>query len=106
MWWGERDPGDRVTHFDRLLLLALAAYEADVCECGHPRSESMSWEHDPRNPEHTARYVAGAPFECLACGEMARAQAAYSKALGQENQEHMAAMKWVAELVPRGYRPA
>jgi hypothetical protein len=105
VWWGQRGPGSRVTKHDRLLMLALAEYEADLCEgCGHPRSESMNAEHDGRDPEHVARYEAGAPFECLACAELARAQRAYASAAGGYAEEQMQGLKWVTELVPRSPR--
>ena len=45
MWWGERDPGSRMTEADRLILRALTAYEAGLCACGHPRDEAWSTSH-------------------------------------------------------------
>ena len=90
MWWGERDPGSRMTEPDRLILQALTQYEAGVCECGHHRSQSMDSAHDPGDPEHVAKYDAGSPFRCHACTE-----------LGPDNAVLLAGTKWVTELVPR-----
>jgi hypothetical protein len=90
-----------MTEPDRLILQALARYEAGVCECGHHRSESMASEHDPSDPDHVARYVAGDPFRCLSCTELARAQKAYMKALGDDNADVIDGTKWATELVPR-----
>lgn len=89
-----------------MILQALQAYESGLCECGHHRSESFDSAHDPMDPEHVARYQAGKPFRCLACSEMARAQRAHAKALGESAEADMAGLKWVAELVPRGLRLA
>lgn len=56
----ERSPADRWTHKDRLLALALQGFEDDLCECGHPRAESM-------DPANEGRYSAPAPSRCHAC---------------------------------------
>ena len=63
MWWGERDPGTRMTEHDRLLLQALTRYEADLCACGHPRDEAWSPDNDPANHEHVAH-----PADSVAIG--------------------------------------
>lgn len=103
MWWGDRDPGGRITSADRLIIRALHRYETGLDQCGHPRSESMDPLHDPANPDHVATYQTGPPFVCLACAAIETSQAAWAKKHGEEA---MAGTKWVAELVPRGYRLA
>lgn len=97
VWWGDADPEARMTDVDRLLFLALDAYEADLCSCGHPRSEAWSPEHDPADPFHVAHYETGAPFRCFSCAERARGEKAYAKTHGEER---MAGAYFVTELVP------
>ena len=99
MWWGERDPGTRMTEHDRLLLQALTRYEADLCACGHPRDEAWSPDNDPANHEHVAHYETGPPYRCFACTVLAKSQSNYAKAYGDD---HMRGAYWVAELTPRG----
>jgi len=99
VWWGERDPGSRMTEADRLLLRALAAFEADLCRCGHPRAQAWSPDHDGANLDHVAHYETGAPFRCFACTALAKSQDRYSQAYGPE---HSQGAYWVTELVPRG----
>lgn len=101
MWWGERDPGTRMTEHDRLLLLALTRLEADMCACGHPREESLNPKNDKHDPEGEAGYFAGEPFRCLACTELAVAQQAYAKAVGPDRTDAMHGLKWMVELIPR-----
>ena len=98
MWWGERDPGARVTEADRLLMRALTAYEADLCACGHPRAQAWSPEHDRHDPDHVAHYETGAPFRCFACTALAAAQKRYE----QTRPDDVPGAYWVTELVPRG----
>lgn len=52
------------TDDDRDWAMALLAYEADLCECGQPRSESMS-------PDNEFVY-AGEAMRCHACKAVAR----------------------------------
>jgi hypothetical protein len=52
------------TDDDRDWAMALLAYEAELCECGQPRSESM-------NPDSEGAYVAE-PLACHACRAIAR----------------------------------
>jgi len=99
VWWGERDPGTRMTEHDRLLLQALTSYEADLCACGHPRDEAWSPDNDPANHEHVAHYETGPPYRCFACTVLAKSQSNYAKAYGDD---HMRGAYWVAELIPRG----
>lgn len=100
VWWGERDPGTRMTEPDRLILQALTAYESDLDECGHTRAESTAWEHDPLNPEHVAKYVVDPPARCYACSAIASAQRAYVKALGDDNAHEVEGTRWGARLAP------
>ena len=97
MWWGDADRDARLTDVDRLLLLALDAYEADLCHCGQPRAEAWSAEHDPADPLHVAHYETGAPFRCFSCTERARGEKEYAKAYGEDR---MAGAYFVTELVP------
>ena len=97
MWWGDAAPGSWLTDVDRLLLKALDAYEDDLCRCGHPRAEAWSPEHDPADPDHVAKYEAGAPFRCFACTALASGEKEYAKAAGDER---MAGAYFVTELVP------
>jgi len=106
VWWGERDPGTRMTEPDRLILQALTAFEADLDDCGHPRSESMAWEHDPLNPDYVASYKVPAPSRCLACTALADAQRAYVKALGEDNAHMVEGTKWGVVLQERATRAA
>lgn len=69
----ERAPGDRWTVKDRLLALALQGYEDDLCECGHPRSESM-------DPDNEGRYSAPPPSRCHACTAIERRSEQYKEA--------------------------
>lgn len=101
VWWGERDQSGRMTEHDRLLVLALREYESDLCECGHPRSHTMSPEHDPLDPAAAAVYQAGAPYRCFACTELARAQKTHADQLGEKNQDLMSGLKFGVELVQR-----
>lgn len=90
-----------MTDADRLIIRALAQYESELEPgCGHPRSESMDPLHDPANPDHVATYQAGAPYVCLACAAVEKAQRAWAKTYGDDQ---LAGTRWVAELVPRGY---
>jgi hypothetical protein len=88
-----------MTEADRLILRALSAYEADLCQCGHPRAQAWSPEHDPAELGHVAHYETGPPFRCFACTALARGQAKWTEAYGAD---HMAGAYWVTELVPRG----
>ena len=106
MFWGLRKPGARRTEHDRLLMRALIRYEAGLCSCGVHRLDAMADEHNPLNPEHEARYMAGAPFRCHVCTELGRAQRSHEKALGDANAHEMHGLYWSAELVPRGMRRA
>lgn len=90
-----------MTEIDRLLLRALNEYEADLCECGHPRSESMDPAHDPLDPMSVTVYRSGAPYRCLACTAVAQAQKRHANELGENNQDDMAGLKFGVELVPR-----
>ena len=106
MWWGERAPGTRMTEHDRLLLLALHRHEADLCSCGHPRSESMNPDHDKDDPEGAAGYFAGEPFRCLACTELAAAQKTYADTVGPDRIDAMHGLQWAVELIHRKHKPA
>lgn len=102
MWWGEADPGTRVTEGDRLIIQALAEYEQGLCQCGNHRLESQSNDHNPYNPQHTGVYKAGLPDRCYVCTELARAQRSHAKALGPENQDDLDGLSWPVVLMPRG----
>lgn len=53
---GYRAPGKRWTPADRSLLVALQAYEDDVCGgCGQPRTYAMDEDSEGRYAAHTAR---------------------------------------------------
>lgn len=54
------------TEDDREWALALLAYEADLCVCGQPRSESM-------NPSAEFGTYRADRLRCHACAEIARA---------------------------------
>jgi hypothetical protein len=59
-------PGEPLwTDDDRDWAMALLAYEADLCECGQPRSESMS-----ADSEFAYRTE---PMRCHACQSIAKA---------------------------------
>lgn len=105
MWWGVRDPGSRMTEHDRLLLLALGRHEADLCECGHPRSESMDPKFDKDDPEGEGGYFADAPIRCFACTARDEAQHAYAKDLGADRQHLLHGLRWTTELQLRRRRP-
>ena len=96
VWWGDK-PGGRMTDADRLLFLALRAYEADLCTCGQPRSEAWSIENDRRNPNHTHYYDTGPPFYCSSCDVLDKRQRAFADSNGST-----AGRYWAAQLVPRG----
>lgn len=71
---GQRPPGARWTFKDRLIAMAVADYEADLCGgCGEPRSESM----DPANER---AYVAPPPLRCHACTAIEARQEKYRDA--------------------------
>lgn len=58
-------PGEPLwTDDDRDWAMALMVYEADLCDCGQPRSESMS-------PDSEFAYTAE-PMRCHACKAIAR----------------------------------
>ena len=88
-----------MTEADRLLQRALHDYEADLCACGHPRSEAWSPDNDRANPDHTGHYEAGAPYRCFACTVKLRAQRRYGEMFGQDIND---GAYWVAEWLPRG----
>ena len=100
MWWGEADPGGRITDADRLIIQALTAYEAGLCQCGNHRAETTSDEHNPYNPQHEATYKAGLPERCYVCTELSRAQRAHAKALGPDNVDDMDGLSWPVALIP------
>lgn len=56
--------------------MALLAYEADLCECGQPRSESMAADNEFA--------YAGEAMRCHACKAIARA----SEPFGQSGADH------------------
>jgi hypothetical protein len=56
---------------DRDWALALLAYEADLCACGQPRSESMS-------PDNEGGYTTE-PLRCHACAAVARGGEPFSE---------------------------
>jgi hypothetical protein len=60
------------TDDDRDWAMALLAYEADLCECGQPRSESM-------NPANEDAYVAE-PLRCHSCRAIARGGEPFAEA--------------------------
>jgi hypothetical protein len=86
-----------MTEADRLLLLALDAYERNLCVCGEPRDEAWSLEHDRANPNHTAYYDARPPFVCAACSVLDAKHKAYADAGGST-----AGRFWAVAPVPRG----
>lgn len=86
---GERRPTALWSHKDRLLALALAVYEADLCAgCGHPMSESM----DPANER---RYHAPPPHRCHACTAIELRSAEYEKA------QQPRALRFTVDLIRR-----
>lgn len=101
MWWGLRDPGDRLTDMDRLLLSALRELDADLCPgCGLHRADTMNPLHDRMNPDHTGWYDAGLPWTCLACAAKERAAIQLQNTKGLEPQD-LAGLQWSVELRPR-----
>lgn len=69
---GHRRPGRKWTPRDRLLLLALQAYEDDLCPgCGTPRTYSM-------DPDAAGRFR-DATVTCHGCATSQRAQDAQPK---------------------------
>lgn len=70
---GRRRPGKKWTSTDRLLMLALQAYEDDCCPgCGQPRTYSF-------DPDARGRYKAP-HATCEGCASLTRAD----KALGEK----------------------
>lgn len=70
---GQRRPSETWTHHDRVLALALAAYEADLCSgCGQPMTESM-------DPDNERGYVAPPPHRCHACTAVAERAEEYQQ---------------------------
>lgn len=68
-------PGEPLwTDDDREWAMALLAYEADLCECGQPRSEST-------DPASEGAYRAE-PLRCHACSVIARSGEAFAQAGG------------------------
>jgi hypothetical protein len=97
-WFGVRVPGSLFTEKDRLLALALHEWEDDLCDgCGQPKAESMDPAHDAADPAHVAKYVVGAPWECLACRALHKAR----KSMAEQHPDAMPAYQWGVELVPR-----
>ncbi|NUP49013.1 MAG: hypothetical protein HOW97_17160 [Catenulispora sp.] len=66
-------PGDPLwTDDDRDWAMALMTYEADLCTCGQPRSESM-------NADNEFAYAAE-PLRCHACKAIARGSESFASA--------------------------
>lgn len=73
------------TDDDRDWAMALLAYEADLCECGQPRSESMSSE---------AEFAYRAePMRCHACRAIARGSEAFAQDGGAQGGLFMSVTK-------------
>lgn len=67
---GQRRPGKKWTERDRVLLLALQAYEDDLCPgCGQPRTYSFDDDAEGRYPAHSAT--------CHACASLDRSSKAH-----------------------------
>ena len=49
------------------LAAALLSHEADIHTCGHPLSESSSFDANPDNRDGKYRYEADDPVRCFAC---------------------------------------
>jgi hypothetical protein len=62
------------------LLAALYDIEADQHSCGHPLSETTSWEADESNKDRSIVYEADAPLRCMACTVAARKQKEFEEA--------------------------
>lgn len=62
------------------LVAALSDLETDLHVCGHPLSETTSWEADELNKEHTIVYEAKAPQACQACRVLNRKRREYEEA--------------------------
>lgn len=87
-----------MTEADRLLWRALRDYEADLCVCGHPRSEAWDPKNQGWGPDHTGHYDTGAPFRCHACTALAKAQARYA----ETEPKDVPGTHWQVVLLPRG----
>ena len=71
---GQRRPGATWTSKDRLLALALHAYEADLCSgCGQPMDDSMSEGAEDA-------YTVPAPHRCHGCTALYRGMEEYEDA--------------------------
>ena len=59
------------------LVAASADIESDLHSCGHPLSETTSWEADELNRHRTIIYEAGPPQACQACRVLQRKRKEY-----------------------------
>lgn len=62
---GQRRPGRKWTDTDRVLALALQAYEDDLCQCGQPRTYAYDSDAARRYKAHETT--------CHACAALDRA---------------------------------
>lgn len=77
----------------RLWMLALAHYEATLCKCGHSLQDTTSDQLD---------WVSGLPDECQACTALARAERAFEKRAGNDDNRIPAeALIYTVRPVPR-----